>query len=52
MTGPEHLLVLCLVGLLMLWRSRPGGLAEEVGGVLVLASILALPVGYAMGCFT
>ena len=54
MTGPVAvLLLLVLVGLaLVLVGDRIGSsFLTEMGAVLVVAPILAIPVGYAMGTF-
>lgn len=43
------LLVTAVIGMATLMVSRPGGIMEMIGGSLAVASILAIPVGVALG---
>ncbi len=52
MTGPVAvLLALACVGCVMLLAGRDGGVMQTAGAILALASVLAIPVGHAMGTF-
>lgn len=45
------LLILAALGLAMLWLAPEGSVWAEIGAVTALASILAIPVGFALGTF-
>lgn len=52
MTDIGWLLALACIGMILVMISRPGGILETVGATLAIASIFAIPVGYALGTFT
>ena len=52
MIGIGWLLVCAILGMVLVMFSRPGGILETVGATLAIASIFAIPVGYALGTFT
>ena len=43
------LLILAMFGLTLVHLAPRGSVAELVGGVLTIAPLMAIPVGYAMG---